>query len=571
MGVHTLKFGGSYSHVIFNNSGPAASAEGSFTWTGTNAALAFLTDAPLSTLTVEVPGADTSRTVLQDIYGFYFQDDWRMRPNFTLNLGLRYEPWTSPGEKWGRVSTFRDWVTATQFSHPSTDGTDVYFNSPGETTWSPRIGLAWDVNGDGKTAVRAGAGIFHVMILSPYLNTVTRKNPPDAGTLIQNAPGVNFAGAPAFVQQQTPTILSTTLTPTTFSEAIQFDLDPMYETKFNFTIEREIVPDLSASIGYVGSRGTHLTMKSDCNAVPSTLVDGRPFIAPRSATAPIPRVNPNNGVITCTTSDAKAFYNAMSVEVKKRMSQGLQFQVAYTWSKNVDDSTTGLGNSDFGENLVTQPYNHKADRGLAATHVGQNFVFNGLWSLPSPAPGLASHILGGWQLSGILRTSSGVPVGPKLRGAGGRANAQDGRRGANEQTPDIRPDRTVESMTTGVSSCTGDLAGQKLGTPDLYFDPCAFMVPAPGFYGNAGRNIIIGPGFMNVDLSLSKSTPIGVLGEGSRLNFHADLFNVMNRPNFGRPSNAVLDLQGRVFTNAGRIGSTINSERQIQFGLKMIF
>jgi hypothetical protein len=573
MGVHTLKFGGSYSHVIFNNSGPAASAEGSFSWTGTNAALAFLTDAPLSTLTVEVPNADTSRTVLQDIYGFYFQDDWRVRPNLTLNLGLRYEPWTSPGEKHGRVSTFRDWVTATEFSHPSTDGTDIYFNSPGESTFSPRVGLAWDVNGDGRTAVRAGAGIFHVMILSPYLNTVTRKNPPDAGTLIQNNPGVNFAGAPAYVLQRTPTILSTTLTPDTFSEAIQFDLDPMYETKFNLTIEREILPDLSASIGYVGSRGTHLTMKSDCNAVPATLVDGRPFIAPRAASAPVPRVNPNNGVITCTTSDANSFYNAMSIEVKKRLGQGFQFQAVYTWSKNVDDSTTGLGNSDFSENLVTQPYNHKADRGLAATHVGQNLVFNGLWSLPSPTGNrLASGILGGWQLSGILRTSTGVPRGPKLRGAGGRANAQDGRRGANEQAPELRPGRTVESMTTGVTQgCAGLAAGQKLGTPDLYFDPCAFTIPAPGFYGNAGRNIIIGPGFLNADVSLTKSTAVGALGENGRVNFHADLFNLMNRPNFGRPSNSILTATGSVFTDAGRISSTVGSERQLQFGLKIIF
>jgi hypothetical protein len=575
-GNHTMKFGGSYSHIGFNNSGPAAGAFGSFSW---NTLEQFLTDANMANLTAEVPNADTARTVRQDIYGFYFQDDWRMRSNFTLNLGLRYEPWTSPTEKWGRVGTYRDWMTATQFSHPTTDGTDSYFDSPGESAFSPRVGLAWDVNGDGRTAIRAGIGIFNVMLLSPYLNTVTRKNPPDAGTLIQNNPGVNYAGAPAYVRVRTPAILSTTLTPSTFSEAIQFDLDPMYELKFNFSIEREILPDLSVSLGYVGSRGTHLTMKSDWNARPATIVNGRPFVSTST-----PRPNPNNGVITGTTSDAKAFYNAMSVEIKKRLSAGFQVQSVYTWSRNVDDSTTGLGNSDFSEGLVTQPYNHKADRGLAATHVGSNFVVNGLWALPyAVTEGFLSKVFGGWQFSGILRASSGVPVGPKVQGASGSGVAPDLRRSANEQAPDIVAGRTVESMTTGTfQGCAGTInpntglplpgyaPGQKLGTPDLYFDPCAFTRPPSGFYGNAGRNIIIGPGFLNVDIGLMKSIPLG-LSEGSRLQFNADMFNLANHPNFGRPSNSVLTANSDlVRSGAGQITSA-STERQIQFGLKIIF
>jgi hypothetical protein len=570
-GNHTLKFGGSWTYIGFNNNGPAAGAFGSFSWTS---AELFLTDAPLENLTVEVAGADTARTVQQTIYGFYFQDDWRMRPNFSLNLGLRYEPWGSPGEKWGRVSTFKDWVTATQFSNPATDGTDVYLNSPGEKSFSPRVGFAWDVNGDGRTAIRAGAGIFHVMILAPYLNTITRKNPPDAGTLTNNRPGVNFANSPAYVTARTPGIRSLTLTPDTFSEIIQFDLDPMYELKFNFTVEREIVPNLSVALGYVGNRGTHLTMKSDCNAVPAVLVNGRPFVAaPPTPTTPPARVNPNNGVITCSHSDAKSFYNAMTLEVKKRLSRGFQFQTVYTWSKTVDDSTTGLGNSDFGEGVNPQPYNHKSDRGLAATHTGQNLAINGQWSLPSPtSSGLVSHLFGGWRISSIFSASSGVPVGPKLRGSGGSGSAPDGARSANNQNPELVADRTVESMTSGTTAgCPGLAGSQKLGTPDQYFDPCAFTRPERGFYGNAGRNIIIGPAFVNVDFSLLKSTPIGI-NEGSLLQFHADFFNVANHPNFGRPASSVIQLNnGNVFPGAGQITSTASSERQIQFGLKLMF
>jgi carboxypeptidase family protein/TonB-dependent receptor-like protein len=571
VGNQTLKFGGSFSHIGFNNSGPAAGAFGQFTW---DSLQAFLTDQNLVGLVSEVAGADTARTVRQNIYGFYFQDDWRIRSNLTWNLGLRYEPWTSPTEKWGRVSTFRDWATATKFSTPKTDGTDVYFQSPGKKSFSPRVGVAWDVHGDGKTAVRAGAGIFHVELLSPYLNTVTRKNPPDAGTLTENATApaslaTNFAGATAYVTSKTPGILSTTLSTSNVPEAFQFKLDPMYELKFNVSVERQVTNDLSVSLAYIGSRGNHLTMKSDANARPATLIDGRPFVS-----ASTPRPNPNVGAITFTTSDAKAFYNALSVEVKKRLSAGFQLQAVYTWSKNVDDSTTGLGNSDFAEGLVTQPYNHKADRGLASTNLGQNFVVNGLWSLPSPFhSGLASAVLGGWQVSSILKASSGTPFGPTLRGSGGSGSAPDGRRSANEQHPETVAGRTVESMTSGTTAgCPGLAVGQKLGTPDLYFDPCAFSRPVAGFYGSAGRNIIIGPRFINADFSLNKSFPIH-LNEGSRVQFNADFFNIANHPKFGRPQNtAIQNSNGQVFAGAGQITSTIpGSEREIQFGLKLIF
>ncbi len=584
-GNHSLKFGGSLDKNGFNNNGPAAGAFGSFTW---DSAAAFLTDAPLTNLTAEVPGADTARTIRQEVYGFYFQDDWRMRSNFSLNLGIRYEPWTSPTEKWGRVSTYRDYIKQTQFSNPKTDGTDTYFDSPGETTFSPRVGLAWDVQGDGKTAIRAGAGIFHLMLLTPYLNTVTRKNPPDAGTLIINSPGVNLAGAGALVTARTPATLSTTLNPNTFSEAIQFNLDPMYEIKYNFTIERQILPDLSLAVGYIGNQGTHLTMKSDGNAFTSEFLNGRPYVGPRLRTALRP-LNPNNGVITYSTSDAKSHYNAMTVELKKRLSHGFQFQTVYTWSKTVDDSSTGLGNSDFGEGLVSQPYNHQADRGLAATNIGQNVSISGLWSIPSPSDtGVLSKMFGGWQVASIVALSSGVPVGPSSRGANGAALAPDGRRSANnEQRPDLVAGRTVPSMTTGTTAgCTGVAAGQKLGTPDLYFDPCAFtrptVIPIPagavanqwfpgGFYGDAGRNIIIGPGSVNVDISLKKSTPIG-LGEGSLLQFHGDFFNLFNHPSFGRPAGSTINnADASVVPLAGTINSTSSFARQIQFGLKLIF
>ena len=243
----------------------------------------------------------------------------------------------------------------------------------------------------------------------------------------------------------------------------------------------------------------------------------------------------------------------------------------------------------FGEGLVSQPYNHRADRGLASTHTGRNLSFSALWALPSPvSSGVLSKILGGWNFSTILALSDGVPVFAGSRGAGGTAWAPDGRRSANnEQRPDLVAGRTVESLTNGTTAgCQGVAAGQKLGTPDLYFDPCAFTRPpsipipagavanqwfAGGYYGNSGRNIIIGPSFANLDISLKKSTPLG-LGESSSFQFHADFFNLLNHPSFGRPQIATIqNSDGGIFPGAGTITSTASSSRQIQFGVKIIF
>ena len=181
----------------------------------------------------------------------------------------------------------------------------------------------------------------------------------------------------------------------------------------------------------------------------------------RSVATGTPRVNRNNGVITCSTSDGKSFYNAMTVEVKRRLSGGLQFQTSYTWAKTVDDSTTGGGNADYFEGILTQPYNHKADRGLAAIHLGHNLVMNGLWALPSPqGNGLAAKLLGGWNITSIFSATSGVPARVKLSSR----SAPDLSRAANNQGPELAPGRTRNDIWSGVTAgCAGVTAGQKIG------------------------------------------------------------------------------------------------------------
>ena len=259
-----------------------------------------------------------------------------------------------------------------------------------------------------------------------------------------------------------------------------------------------------------------------------------------------PRLNTYLDQATVRNSDAKAFYNALLVELKKRFARGFQFNVAYTWSKNLDDATTGLALTDYNEGAQSQPYATKVDRELSSLHLKHNLVLNGLWTLPSLRSGnrLAEMVTGGWTISSIMTASSGAPFTVQI---GGR-NVPDGSRTAGRQRPELNASRSSQSITSGASTgCsfgtgTGQTvaAGTQLGTPDLYYDPCAFTLPPAGFYGSAGRNTLIGPRYFVLDINLQKAIPTG-LGEGRSLTFNAGFFNLLNHSNFGRPANSVLN------------------------------
>jgi hypothetical protein len=271
----------------------------------------------------------------------------------------------------------------------------------------------------------------------------------------------------------------------------------------------------------------------------------------------------------------------MQLEIKKRLSAGFQLQTSYTWSKSVDDSTTGVANTDYNEGSASQAYLTKADRGLSALHVGQNIVINGIWEMPSPFDsGPARFILGGWQLSGIFRAKSGTPFSVKVTSR----NAPDLSRGANLQRPELAPNRNQDNITSGTTAgCgtgTGSIpAGQQLGTTSRYYDPCAFVRPptpvgfaaGSGYFGNLGRNTLTGPGLVNFDFSLSKTVPLGIR-EGTEIKFQADAFNIFNRNNLGLPATGALNpASGAYAAEAGRINTQVTKPRQMQFGLKIIF
>lgn len=485
---------------------------------------------------VALPGlVDPVRGYRQSLFAFFAQDDVRLKPNLTLNLGLRYEFITVPTEVNGKISNLRG-VTDSQLIVG-----DPWHANPSLRNFAPRVGLAWDPFGTGKTSVRAGFGIFFDEILPKYYFFSGSLNPPfTTRTSILRPPFPNVVAnfnpnAPVRAQLQT----------------VNFDLQSPYVMQYNLSIQRALPGNWDVTLAYAGSRGNHLLRLGDANLAPEIIVNGQKVYQPQ-----LGRRNPNFTGIWQRVTDAQSFYNSFQLGVLKRLSYGLRAQVSYTFSRSVDDSS-GINSQDF-DNVVQYGldwWDRTIDRGLSAFHAKHNLTFNWTYDLPfaRSLAGLGGAILKGWQLNNITTIRSGHPFTVRL-GFNRSGNLNTTSFSAHER-PNLRPGASNNSI---------------LGRPDRYWDINAFELPPPNQRGNLGRNTIIGPGLVSVDISLAKSF---AWGDGRTVQFRAEVFNLPNHPNFAVPS-------GRIaFTNAasavapdwGRITSTVTTSRQIQFGLKLTF
>ena len=484
----------------------------------------FLRGTPASFIGL-TPQGDVNRKWPFTIFGGYLQDDWQVRPDLTVNLGVRIEGSTMPIDEGGRDINMQDLL--------GVPVTGPLYDNPAPSV-SPRVGAVWNVRGDGRTSIRAGYGLYYNTNNHQNL-IVTVTNPPAT-------PRVVIAN-PSFPVPQFERLSGISVRP------VQWDIELPRVHMWNVNVQQEFFGDWVAMVGYAGSRGRHLWRNSDVNVPkPTTLADGTVFY-PTGLTRP----NTRYSAIELKSSDGDSWYNALVVEIKKRWSNGLQVQSSYTWSKAEDttQNSTFFSDSTTSTTSAMPEFIKDYNKGLSDFHAEHNWVTNFVW-----------EPISGWRLSGIVRMRSGSPLTPFVQTNRSRSQWSP------SLGPGTGPDRPSYAAGYNASNAvTGD--------PTRWFNPAAFVLQPAGTFGNVGRNELIGPDLRTVDLAASKTFDLSSLGlrRGSA-ELRVEVFNVFNRANFGPPS--LVAFAGTTdneqpLSSFGQIRSTITSARQAQLGLRISF
>ena len=465
---------------------------------------AFLADTANS---FSVTLGNQSSSILQGAFGLFVQSNYKWRPNVTLELGLRYEWNLSPEERYGRFIVFDP--RSASLERTDQEGDKIYHEN--NKNFQPRLGFAWDPFKDGRTSVR---GAYAILVDQPMTSVVTgtAANPPLAIPL-------TFAGTIGF-ENAIDLAQATGLAPTTVGHGY----DNAYLQSWNFNVQREMPSDLAVMAGYFGSKGTHLILRRNINQ-PIGGLRPYPVVSPSSPILPGTPL----GNITQVESKGNSSYNALWISARKRLAHGLQVNASYTWSKSLDY------NSLSSEGVVVQnSYNLRDDRGLSDFDARRRFIASTIYQLPFRG----NRFLESWQIGAIVQACRAGMV-------------------------------TSNSTVTGVANTlrpdvTGPIA--IIGSVDRWFDTSVFA-PVSRF-GNLGRNVLVGPGFNNIDFSIMKNTQ---LGEKIRIQFRVEVFDLFNHANFGQPGNVVGSPGFGRITNTRFPTGESGSSRQIQFGLKLIF
>jgi hypothetical protein len=594
-GTHSIRFGGAFERMLLNVS---ADTDPNGIWRFTNLQ-GFLTNNPKK-FQGGIASTLSPRNLRQNIFGLYLQDDWRWKPNLTLNLGLRYEMSTVPTDTSGKIANLQNISDALPICGTLSAGgcasKGPFFNNPTLHNFEPRLGFAWDPFRNGKTAVRGGIGMFDVLPL-PYqfVLMTTQAAPFFSYTSVNNpGPGTFYNGLTNFPNN---TLRST------YVQHTKRD----YVAQWNFNIQQQITPSLAGMVAYVGSRGIHQPFKADeVDLVvptksqygylwPQVDVNGNLTSGPNAGNAP-PTINPNYGSIRGLFYEGHSYYNALETQLSKRMSHGFQVQGVFTWAKSMDTSSASVAGDTFGNSISSLPWwDLRLSRALSDFNVDKTVVVNGTWELGTPknmsAP--AQWALGGWELGVIFSASGGVPFTPTW-GTGsdpqGSLSSDDwaytnrlGGSGCGSLTNPGNPNNYIKTNCFAVPTWPGDQASWAANCNQ--FPPSAQPNSGPAvaavypqcfnLRGNAGRNSLIGPGVTSLDFSVFKNNYIKSISERFNIQFRAEIFNILNHPNFAPPVQGVntdiFDGTGAPNPTAGLLTRTTTTAREMQFALKIIF
>jgi hypothetical protein len=495
------------------------------------------------------PGSKAYRGDRQTMFGTYLQDDFKVSPRLTLNLGLRYEFVTNPYEVNGKMANLL------HLTDPAPTVLKDSFFSIGKKEFQPRVGFAWGLNASGKTVLRAGFGIYNDHILPYSYGNFSTGYPPFFTTLSDlRDPSTAFTNPIGFPFD--PALSAGTPPPPQFGGFPTGTIKEPYKTSFNFSVQQQVMNNTVLEMAYIGSESHRLQRNGEWN--PPTPISPGVFPAVFNQNN---RINPRFASLTVARFDVNANYNALQVSLKRKGASGLQYQVAYTYAKSIDEKSTLAGGESRQEpNTVLDLTDVKRDRGRSSFDARQNFVPTVTYPLPfrfqQKALGL---IAGGWTVNGIATFRTGEPFTGRI----GNNRSANGDRWSPDR-PNLNPGYSNDPTSGVTQGCAGVAAGQKLGTPSLWYDPCAFSRPAPGTYGNLARNTITGPGFYNFDFSADKlfkpSDRVGV-------QLRAEIFNLLDQAHFFAPGFNVFS------GSAGHITKLISSPggRLIQLGAKITF
>jgi hypothetical protein len=505
--------------------------------------------------------------------GYYFQDDWKVTPKLTLNLGLRYEFHLPPIENTDKIASFDPATNTIKVAGGKeafiSNGALLLRERPGigrrlwetdKNNFAPRIGLAYRPFSDTKTVIRAGFGSFYnYQIVGNGITPLSRNSPfrqrqtsgPFAAT-VRPLPDVSdaFSGAPSVVPP-----------------GIEENFKTAYINQWSLGVQREVAQNLVLDISYLGSVGHKLPLGVNINQAlpPSAQCVGAPSAPGCSVNARRPFQGFGSITGGFIVSAGNSNYHGLTARVERRFASGLSFLSSYTWSKSIDDGS-GISTGSDSSGVAQNVRNLGAERAISDFDVSHRWVLSYVYDLPfgagkrlAPSNKIADFLVSGWQMTGILTMQSGRPF-TVLTGTDQSATGQ------NADRPNIIGDWRVSNPGPNrwFNPCTrlanGALRNCQPG------DAPAWEQNAAGTFGNAGRNILRGDGLHSFDFGLSRFFRAT---ERHQFQFRAEVFNLTNHPNFFFPTASLASSAFGAITRAANTGA--GAQRQIQFALKYIF